>query len=337
MDASENKWKIPLLVIIFGLGIIIFLEMTPYLSGFLGAFTIYIMVRNQMRKLTDNKKMKKSIAATLILIEVILLFIIPISAVVWLLVSKIKNINLDTHELILQGHQIIGTIQEKTGYDLLSSDNLSSATAEVSKLLQMALDGITSFSINAVIMVFVLYFLLIGGSQLEKYIFDILPFKKGNKKNILRETKVMITANAIGIPLLASVQGMVAYAGYVIFGASSPILLAVLTCFSTILPLVGTTIVWLPAALYLGISGNWPSAIGLSLYGMIVISGSDNVVRFLLQKKIADTNPLITIFGVIIGLSLFGFWGVIFGPLLLSTFLLCIDIYKEEYIDKTEV
>lgn len=334
MITSESKWRISLLVIIFALGFIIFFELTPFLSGFLGAITIYIMVRNQMKNLTEKRKFRKSIAATTILVEVIMIFIIPISAIVWLLVSKLKSIQLDPKILIADVQHLINTIQDKTGYDLLSTDNLSNMTSEATVILQTAINSISSFFINAAIMIFVLYFLLLGGSKLEAYIIDLLPFKKKNKKDILNASRKMIVSNAIGIPLLATIQGLVAYAGYLIFGAPSAEILAVLTCFSTILPLVGTTIVWLPAALYIGITGNWPAAIGLALYGVIVVSGSDNVVRFLLQKKIADTNPLITIFGVIIGLSLFGFWGVIFGPLLLSMFLLCIDIYKREYIDK---
>jgi hypothetical protein len=68
-------------------------------------------------------------------------------------------------------------------------------------------------------------------------------------------------------------------------------------------------------------------------YGAIVVSQSDNLIRFILQKKMADTHPLITIFGVVIGLPIFGFMGVIFGPLLLSLFFLFVDMFKKEYLD----
>jgi len=66
---------------------------------------------------------------------------------------------------------------------------------------------------------------------------------------------------------------------------------------------------------------------------VLLLTNADNVVRFFLQKKMANTHPLITVFGVIIGLSLFGFWGIIFGPLFLSLFFLCVDIFKQEYLD----
>jgi len=108
----------------------------------------------------------------------------------------------------------------------------------------------------------------------------------------------------------------------------------VLTCVATIIPVVGTALVWVPLVIYLFLTGEWGNAIGLLAYSLIIITNIDNLIRFVLQKKIADTHPLITIFGVIIGLSLFGFMGIIFGPLLISVFILCVDIFKKEYIEE---
>mgnify|MGYP000081487101 CR=1 FL=1 len=98
--------------------------------------------------------------------------------------------------------------------------------------------------------------------------------------------------------------------GYLLFGAPNILMLGFLTCFATIIPMVGTALVWFPVAAYLAISGDWFNAIGLFGYGAIVVSQSDNLIRFILQKKMADTHPLITIFGVVIGLPIFGFMGV---------------------------
>ena len=78
--------------------------------------------------------------------------------------------------------------------------------------------------------------------------------------------------------------------------------------------------------------GQWGQAIGLLAFSAIFISQSDNLLRFVLQKKMANTHPLITIFGVIVGLSLFGFIGIIFGPLLVSLFLLFVDMFRKEYL-----
>ncbi len=105
------------------------------------------------------------------------------------------------------------------------------------------------------------------------------------------------------------------------------------SCVATIIPVVGTLLVWLPLAGYLALTGHWGAAVGLGLYGVIVIAQTDNVVRMLLQKRMADTHPLVTVFGVAAGLPLFGFMGVIFGPLMLSLLLFCIDLFKRCYVD----
>ena len=95
---------------------------------------------------------------------------------------------------------------------------------------------------------------------------------------------------------------------------------------------MGTALVWIPLAAYMAISGDWPHALGLVLYCGLIVTNIDNLIRFILQKKLADTHPLITIFGVFIGLPLFGFMGIIFGPLLLSVFLVCVNIFKNQYL-----
>jgi predicted PurR-regulated permease PerM len=113
----------------------------------------------------------------------------------------------------------------------------------------------------------------------------------------------------------------------------SPVLFGALTAFAGLIPIIGTGIVWAPLVVYLALTGNWIAAIGLAAYCGLILINIDNVIRFLLQKKLADIHPLITIFGVILGLKLFGFWGIIFGPLLLSMFFLLVSIFKKEYLD----
>ena len=150
---------------------------------------------------------------------------------------------------------------------------------------------------------------------------------------MLHEFHMVIRSNAIGVPLLALLQGAAAYLGYVIFGAPEALLWGVISCFATIIPVVGTAIVWIPLVLYMGATGNWGMAIGLAVYCIVVVANADNLIRSVLQKRMADTHPLITIFGVVIGLSVFGFMGVIFGPLLLAVFILCVKIFKKEYLE----
>lgn len=335
-NTKEQYWKYSLIFIIVLLGIIIFKEFLPFMSGILGALTIYALVRKQMKYLTEKWKVKNSIAAILILIEVTLCFLIPAFLVVWLLIEQLQRIDLNPGIIITETQHLITLIQEKTGYDILSSDNLTKVSSFLTKLMQNVLGEISSFIINSIVLIFVLYFMLVSRENMERYIYDLLPFNEKNKKDVVSEVNVLVRSNAIGIPLLAIIQGAIAAIGYLIFGAPNPFIFGFVTCFATIIPLLGTSLVWFPLSAYLAITGDWGSAIGLAIYSLVILSNVDNLIRFLLQKKMADTHPLITVFGVIIGLTLFGFWGVIFGPLLLSMFMLCINIFKKEYLDSNK-
>lgn len=333
MSVKEQYWRYSLIAIIIVLGIVLFQQITPFLGGLLGALTIYILVRKQMIRLTTKRKMKRSTAALLITTEAVFFFLIPISLVVWMLVDKLQNLNLDPQSIIAPIEEIAGIIKSKTGYDVLGSDTTSFIVSALPRIGQAVMGGISSFVINLFVLVFVLYFMLIGGIKMETYVNAILPFNATNTEHVIHEINMIVRSNAIGIPLLAVIQGGVAMIGYFIFGAPNALLLGFLTCFATVIPMVGTGLIWFPVAVYMALTGDWPNAIGLAAYGGIIVSQLDNLIRFILQKKMADTHPLITIFGVVIGLSLFGFMGVIFGPLLLSLFFLFVDMFKREYLD----
>ena len=333
MSVKEQYWRYSLIAIIIVLGIVLFQQITPFLGGLLGALTIYILVRKQMIRLTTKRKMKRSTAALLITTEAVFFCLIPISLVVWMLVDKLQNLNLDPQSIIAPIEEIAGIIKSKTGYDVLGSDTTSFIVSALPRIGQAVMGGISSFVINLFVLVFVLYFMLIGGIKMETYVNAILPFNATNTEHVIHEINMIVRSNAIGIPLLAVIQGGVAMIGYFIFGAPNALLLGFLTCFATVIPMVGTGLIWFPVAVYMALTGDWPNAIGLAAYGGIIVSQLDNLIRFILQKKMADTHPLITIFGVVIGLSLFGFMGVIFGPLLLSLFFLFVDMFKREYLD----
>ena len=185
-------------------------------------------------------------------------------------------------------------------------------------------------------MFFLLYYLLVSGKEVEKYLNKIIPLKKENIDELASETKLMIKANALGIPVICLVQGIVATIGYWIFGLEDWGLWGFVTGVFAFFPIVGTMIVWVPLVVYMLASGqNWP-ALWLTLYSFIVTGNVDYITRLGLLKKMGNIHPMITVLGVIVGLGLFGFMGLIFGPLLVSYFIILVRIYMNEFIDSKE-
>ena len=182
-------------------------------------------------------------------------------------------------------------------------------------------------------MFFVLYYMLVHGSEMEKYLSDFIPLKAANRALLSSETNIMIRANAIGIPLLAIIQGFVGAIGYGIFGVVDFALWGFLTGVASLIPIVGTGLIWVPLTVYLFAVNHVWEGVGLTIYSLVILTNIDYVARITVLRKIGNVHPIITIFGVIIGLSMFGFLGLVFGPLLISYFIILVRIYRNEFND----
>ena len=330
-SSRERIWKYTLIILIVGLGLVLFRQAQPYISGVLCALTLYILLRQPTFRLA--RKLGKPTLATVIMVIAVILFIaVPLTLIVWFVVDKIQQAEWNVNDIIAPATQMFDIIEKKFGIDIVSQESVSFVAGKLTALGQSVLGGIGSFFINLLVALLLLFFLLNGGRKWEQYLASVIPMKNINKKETMDRINLMVKSNAIGIPLVAILQGIIALIGYLIFNVPNAGLAAIATGFCSIVPIVGTMVVWVPLGIYFMVLGQWGQAIGLLAFSAIFISQSDNLLRFVLQKKMANTHPLITIFGVIVGLSLFGFIGIIFGPLLVSLFLLFVDMFRKEYL-----
>jgi predicted PurR-regulated permease PerM len=169
---------------------------------------------------------------------------------------------------------------------------------------------------------------------MEDALYEHIPLKDGNVEMIGKDVKRMVVASTLGIPFIAIIQGIVGLIGYLIIGISEPLLWFVITCITSMLPIVGAALVYVPLTIILFAQGENGKGIAMAIWGFGVIGLVDNLFRFLLNKKLGDIHPLITVFGVIVGIKLFNFIGLIFGPLLISLFILLLRIYGSEFLSK---
>ena len=330
-SSRERIWKYTLIILIVGLGLVLFRQAQPYISGVLCALTLYILLRRPTFRLA-RKLGKPTLASVITVIAVILFIAVPLTLIVWFVVDKIQQAEWNVNDIIAPATQMFDIIEKKFGIDIVSQESVSFVAGKLTALGQSVLGGIGSFFINLLVALLLLFFLLNGGRKWEQYLASVIPMKNINKKETMDRINLMVKSNAIGIPLVAILQGIIALIGYLIFNVPNAGLAAIATGFCSIVPIVGTMVVWVPLGIYFMVLGQWGQAIGLLAFSAIFISQSDNLLRFVLQKKMANTHPLITIFGVIVGLSLFGFIGIIFGPLLVSLFLLFVDRFRKEYL-----
>ena len=325
-----------LLALIIVLGFILIKELYLFLPGLMGGVTVYILCRGLYLRLVYQKKWRKGLTALLFILGSLIIISIPFYMAVKMISPKINDL-INNQDKLITGLKVFSTkFEEYSGVQLLSDENTKSLTQKISSFIPTLLNSTASVITNLIMLFFLLYYLLVNGREIEKYLNRIIPLKPDNIDKLARETKVMITANALGIPIICCVQGAFAALGYWIFGVEDWGMWGFLTGVFAFFPLVGTMIIWVPLVLFQFATGNTWMATWLTIYSIVVTGNVDYITRLGLLKKIGDVHPMITVLGVIVGLGLFGFMGLIFGPLLVSYFIILIKIYLNEFTNSKE-
>jgi predicted PurR-regulated permease PerM len=323
--------QIILLSIIVILFIALLTQFADFLPGLLGAITTYILTRKLYQKLVEQKKWKKGLTALLFIVGSLIIIAVPVYLSIILVSPKIGSL-LNNQQQVIQGIQIFADkIEHFTGIQLFTDENTKSVATKISALIPGLLNNTAGILSNLIILFFLYYYLLVSGTAIEKFLNNIIPLKSENVKTLGHETILMIRANAIGIPVICIVQGICAAIGYLIFGVQDWAMWGFVTGVFAFFPLVGTMIIWVPLVIFLYAAGNNYTATGLMLYSIIVTGNVDYITRLGLLKKMGNVHPVITVLGVIVGLKIFGFMGLIFGPLLVSYFIILVKIYINEF------
>lgn len=331
---NDRLKQIGFLIFIVFLTVLLFLETYTYFPGFLGAVTFYVMSRKYMFRLTEQRKWRKSLAATLIMVISFLVILVPVGMLINLLMSKISYAASHSTELLNGAKELSAKLDNQLGFNLLTPERLQKMQEKLTTVVPGFLGATFNTLTTVALMYFILYFMLVTGRKMEATLYEYIPLKDENVDRLGREFNTLVIANAVGIPLIAIVQGVISLIGYLVFGIPQPLFWFVVTCFTAMLPVIGAAAVYVPMGVYLLAVGDTWQGIAILVYGFGVVGTSDNIARMLLAKRIADVHPLITIIGVIIGVSLFGFIGLIFGPLLISMYILLLDIYGNEFLVK---
>ena len=223
------------------------------------------------------------------------------------------------------------TLEDYVGFKITSQVDASAVTEWLTSNLQGLAGGTFNAVIAISIMYFLLFYMLTNQKKLYESLYEYIPIGNHNLKIIGDEVREIVRANTLGIPLVAFAQGVVALIGFLIFGVDNALFWAIMVTIGSMIPFVGNLLGTLPVFVLSLSNGNHFQAWGVLLYGSIVVGSTDNLIRLYVLKKLDDVHPLVTLIGVLVGIPLFGFIGLIFGPLLVSLFLVIVRIYKREY------
>jgi predicted PurR-regulated permease PerM len=337
MPGFNNQIKQVMILLL--LLLLIFLtikELYIFFPGLLGALTLYILSRGSYFQLIYHRKWRKGWTAGMYLLGYFLMLGLLVYLTIALLEKQVHPFLNDPASTLSKVKGAIEDVQQKAGIRFISDETLDNLQQKLAAILPGLVNDTANLFANLIILLFVLYYMLVHGKEMESFLSRILPLKQSNIDLLAGETKRLVKVSALGIPLISIIQGLTATLGYIIFGVNEFALWGFLTGVFAFFPVIGTMIIWVPLVIFMYASGDTWNATGLFFYSVIVTGNSDYLSRITLLKKMGHIHPMVTVLGVIVGLSLFGFIGLIFGPLLVNYIILLFRIYTNEFIENKQ-
>jgi len=319
-----------LLLILIGLSFLIFTNLYFIIDAILGAIILAFISVKPIQYLI-KKKLNPMYAEYIFLLGTIIVLILPILTCSLIIKNKWDSI---FNFIIQYSHSISSLgkkINEYTGIEIINAELIKTSTLNITSYLPKVFNSSLHILVNLGVMYLVLFFFIKDKASILKGVFSLLPLQESNRTNLFHLTYESVLSNAFGMPLVALAQGLLAWIGFFIIGLNNSFVWFIATFFFSMLPFFGAGIIFIPLGLFLILKGSTSSGIFIILWGIILVGTIDNFLRMYFMKKIDHTHPLITFFGVLMGLNLFGFLGIIFGPLLISMLFILIKIYKKEY------
>lgn len=316
--------------------VLVLFHLSAFIPGFLGAFCLYVLLIHPLRWMIYKWRMKRLLAVILLMLASIIVIATPLYFLINMLTEKVGDA-LENKDKIQQDIQTaVEQIHTSLGVDVLQEINFSDVTSIGIKIIQEVLNTSINGLVQLGVAFLILYFMLMNYRKMENWFYDNIPLKTENLIILNKDLRDLVISNAVGVPVVAILQALVAYAGYLMFGLEGAFSWFILTVFAAMVPVLGAALVYVPAGIYMLANGETTSAYLMLAYSFIVVGLADNLFRLWTQKVIADVHPLITIFGVILGVNVFGFIGIIFGPILLSLVIWMFRIYKLEFSNQAQ-
>jgi predicted PurR-regulated permease PerM len=192
------------------------------------------------------------------------------------------------------------------------------------------LSGVARFIVDSLITFVVVFFLFRDGAQWADRAGGLLPLSREQVARLYRNISDTIIANVYGILSVGVAQGVLLGIALRIIGMQSALLLGVATGFASIIPVVGSALVWVPLSIYLLVTGSLGKAMFLLIYCIVIVSSVDNIIRPWVVGGRVELHPLVLLFFIFGGVEAFGFLGLFLGPVVASVLAALFDILREE-------
>ncbi len=316
------------LIILLVLGCFILYTLRYIAGTLLSTVIMYTLFRPVYLHLIDTWKWNRIVSCISLILSSFLIIVLPFFVLSILVINKINEFEQDQIKLTILVRKLDAFLGSKFHQPDLVENGMRKATAYINDLFPSIIGGAFDLLLGIAIMYFLLYFMFINYERFEAEAVKYSPFREQNALKFADELKNTTYSNILGQGLIALVQGSLVSIGFFMFGIRDAVFWGVISTFLCFLPVLGAPLVFVPAALIELANGHTTAGYGLLAWGFILVINIDNVIRFLIAKRVGNIHPIITVIGVVIGIPVFGIMGLVFGPLLLSYFFLTVRIYE---------
>jgi predicted PurR-regulated permease PerM len=336
--------------VLIGATVLVYLVIKPFLVPFLVAAILAHLFNPVYQSLQQITGGKKGISSAVACLAIGLIITIPIFLVTSLLVAEIGNMLSSLSGGARDLSHIISAINENLAkiplvkyvslQKLINQETILSVVKSFSQntlaILQSTYTGVANFIFVTFITFFSLFYLFIDGNKLLKYVMHLSPLKDRYEGVLIEKFNSIVRATIKGTTLMAIFQGSLGAILFWATGVVSPVLLGILMMISSVIPTVGSGLVWFPAGVVMILIGHPIQGIVILLVGSLFIGTVDNFIRPKLVGKDTQLHPLLILFSSLGGIALFGIPGFIVGPIIMSLFVALWDIYSLEFKGQLE-
>lgn len=331
-DVNDRKGFLLGLIGIFGVAAALMLR--PFMAYVLGAAILAFILRRPheyLKKYTGEK-----FSAFILTLSSILLAVVPLLLIGVAIADDARDVVKDVNRTNVVDIDVIEQqIQDLTGTEIDIRKEISSAVSSVGKGafggVSQAINIATNLTIGLSLTLFLVYYLVRDGKELIKWLKDLSTLPEEIEDNLIKEMSQTTSAVLKGHLLVALAQGVIAGIGLAFFGVPNFVFWTAIMVLLGVIPVVGSMLVWAPAAGYLFLSGNPAQALNLFIYGFVIVGMTDNILRPLVVDETADLHPSIIIIGVLGGITVFGVPGLFIGPIVFGALKSVLKVFMQNY------
>ena len=287
----------------------------------------------------DGRLHRPGISSAISILIALLLMVLPAFFLVSELVQQMSGAYTNLQEETLQraADYLSGLTGNRLDFQAMLTSSIEQIRRSIVGLAPDILGSITEVALGLFIMFFVMFYGFREGALFIGRVRDLLPLDPTLKESLFYEMRTITQAVLYGQVMTALIQGTLGSLGLLIFGISNWLFWGAIMTIMAFLPVLGTPVIWIPAGVGQILDGNTGRGIGLLVYSSIVVLNIDNFVRPKLVSSQTKVHPLLILIGVLGGLKIFGFIGMLLGPLILALLVALIRFYEQAYLGTTKV